>query len=75
MKRTEKGKVDQHKLPDIWKWLVCPKTHSRLVYDAQTSELVSLAARLAYPVRSGIPVLLVEEAREIDDCAFLNYAS
>lgn len=73
--KQKKAKSVETDTPSVWKWLVCPKTHSRLVYDAQTSELVSLSARLAYPVRSGIPVLLAEEAREIDDCTFLKYAS
>lgn len=74
-KKTAQAKSFKAEMPSVWKWLACPKTHSRLIYDAETSELVSLAARLAYPVRSGIPVLLVEEARELDDGSFLKYAS
>lgn len=71
----EKKSSKKMLIPSVWQLLVCPKTHARLVYDEQTSELVSLAARLAYPVRSGIPVLLVEEARELDEVSFQHYAS
>jgi uncharacterized protein YbaR (Trm112 family) len=46
--------------------LVCPQTQGRLHYDAVRGELVSRAARLAFPVRSGIPVMLIDEARRID---------
>jgi len=46
--------------------LVCPKTHSALSYDADKQELVSKAARLAFPIRNGIPVMLVDEARKLD---------
>lgn len=46
--------------------LVCPLTKSRLVWNAERSELVSSVAKLAYPVRDGIPVLLPSEARTID---------
>jgi uncharacterized protein len=46
--------------------LVCPLTHARLTYDAAAQELVSKAAHLAFPIRGGIPIMLVDEAREID---------
>ena len=46
--------------------LVCPVTHAVLTWDAERQELVSRSARLAFPVRDGIPVMLVAEAREID---------
>lgn len=46
--------------------LVCPQTHATLSYDAQRHELVSRAAHLAYPIRDGIPVMLVDEARKLD---------
>ena len=49
--------------------LVCPLTKSALRYDAERQELVSDNAKLAYPVREGIPILLVEEARSLDDNA------
>lgn len=47
--------------------LVCPLTKTNLIYDARAQELVSLAARLAYPVRQGIPIMLEEEARALSD--------
>ena len=46
--------------------LVCPQTQSRLSYDAERQELVSEAAGLAFPIRNGIPVMLVDEARALD---------
>ena len=46
--------------------LVCPITRTPLRWDAERSELVSEAAGIAYPVRNGIPVMLVEEARRLD---------
>lgn len=46
--------------------LVCPVTHAVLTYDLERQELVSKAAHLAFPIRDGIPVMLVSEAREID---------
>jgi len=45
--------------------LVCPLTQTVLEYDAQAQELVSRAANLAFPIRNGIPVMLVDEAREL----------
>lgn len=46
--------------------LVCPQTHGVLSYDSQTQELISKAAHLAYPIRNGIPIMLVDEARALD---------
>jgi len=46
--------------------LVCPVTKGPLVYDRQRQELISKAARLAYPIRDGIPVMLEEEARKLE---------
>ncbi len=46
--------------------LVCPVTKGPLVYDRERQELVSCSARLAYPIRDGIPVMLEEEARALD---------
>jgi uncharacterized protein len=46
--------------------LVCPVTKGPLVYDRERQELVSRTARLAYPIRDGIPIMLPEEARQID---------
>jgi uncharacterized protein len=46
--------------------LVCPVTQGVLRYDAERAELISPGARLAFPVRDGIPIMLVSEARQID---------
>ncbi|WP_050931915.1 Trm112 family protein [Aestuariivita boseongensis] len=46
--------------------LICPVTHQTLKYDAEKQELVSKAANLAFPIRDGIPVMLVDEARVLD---------
>ena len=46
--------------------LVCPVTNAVLTYDAERQELISKAAGLAYPIRDGIPIMLAEEAREIN---------
>ena len=45
--------------------LICPVTQTGLRYDAERQELVSEAAKLAYPIRDGIPVMLVDEARNL----------
>ncbi len=47
--------------------LVCPLTKSPLDYDAEAQELISRQARLAFPIRDGIPIMLVDEARRLDD--------
>ena len=46
--------------------LVCPQTKTRLHFDEAAQELISEAAKLAYPVRDGVPILLVSEARPLD---------
>ncbi|MGR3292236.1 MAG: Trm112 family protein [Paracoccaceae bacterium] len=46
--------------------LVCPQTHTTLTYDADRQELISKSANLAFPIRNGIPILLIDEARQID---------
>ena len=53
--------------PRLLEVLVCPVTHGPLVYDRAAGELISRAARLAYPVRDGIPIMLAEEARALED--------
>ncbi len=47
--------------------MICPVTQGGLTYDAEKQELVSRAAKLAFPIRDGIPVMLVDEARQLDD--------
>lgn len=58
---TQKAKTD----PKFLEMLICPVTRGPLDYDADNEELVSKRARLAYPVRDGIPVLIASEAREL----------
>ncbi|MBI1868767.1 MAG: Trm112 family protein [Methylocystis sp.] len=59
---TEPTRVD----PRLLEILVCPLTKTTLEYDAARQELISRSARLAYPIRDGIPIMLPEEARRID---------
>ena len=47
--------------------IVCPKTHTKLVLDEDRNELISNAAGLAFPIRNGIPILLIDQAREIQE--------
>ena len=53
--------------PKLLELLVCPLTKTTLDYDAVNNELVSRTAKLAYPIRDGIPIMLPEEARAIQD--------
>jgi uncharacterized protein YbaR (Trm112 family) len=52
--------------PKLLEILVCPLTKGPLEFDAARQELVSRAAKLAYPIRDGIPIMLPEEARPLD---------
>jgi uncharacterized protein YbaR (Trm112 family) len=58
----EPTKID----PRLLEILVCPLTKTTLEYDRARQELISRSARLAYPIRDGIPIMLPEEARQID---------
>ena len=62
MNATQSG-VD----PKLLEILVCPLTKGPLTLDAERNELVSKQANLAYPIRDDIPIMLVDEARQIDD--------
>ena len=53
--------------PKLLEILVCPLTKGPLDYDAIAQELISKSAGLAFPIRDGIPIMLIDEAREIDD--------
>ena len=53
--------------PRLLELLVCPLTKCRLDYDSEHQELISRGARLAYPIRDGIPIMLPEEARPLTD--------
>ena len=52
--------------PKLLEILVCPLTKATLEYDPVKQELISRSARLAYPIRDGIPIMLAEEARKLD---------
>lgn len=52
--------------PKLLEFLVCPLTKGPLEYDAAAQELISRQAGLAYPIRDGIPIMLVDEARQLD---------
>jgi uncharacterized protein len=60
---TSTGRID----PRLLQILVCPRTKTELVYDESRQELISRAARLAFPIRDGIPIMLEEEARQLDE--------
>ena len=53
--------------PRLLEILVCPVTHGTLEYDRVRGELISRGARLAYPIRDGVPIMLPEEARALED--------
>lgn len=52
--------------PKLLEILVCPLTKDELIYDSKAQELISKKAKLAYPIRDGIPIMLIEEARQIE---------
>jgi len=61
-RRPRTSEVD----PKLLEILVCPVTRERLEYDREAGELISKGAGLAYPIREGVPVMLPEEARELE---------
>jgi uncharacterized protein YbaR (Trm112 family) len=63
-RETETGRTVDPKLLEI---LVCPVTKTTLEYDRERQELISHAAKLAFPIRDGIPILLEEEARRLEE--------
>ena len=64
MESSERGSDIDAKLLEL---LVCPVSKQKLTYDRARQELVSAAAGLAFPIRDGIPIMLVDEARKLDD--------
>lgn len=60
--------MSEHKKPDprLLEMLVCPLTRAPLIYDTARNELISAKAGLAFPIRDGIPIMLVDEARPLD---------
>ena len=53
--------------PKLLEILVCPATKGALIYNRERQELISKQARLAYPIRDGIPIMLIDEARKLGD--------
>jgi uncharacterized protein len=62
MKASKAAEID----PKLLDLLVCPLTKGSLKYDREKNELISKSAKLAFPIRDGIPILLPSEAREIE---------
>ena len=52
--------------PRLLEVLVCPVTRGRLTYDRERNELISAGAKLAFPIRDGVPIMLAEDARALD---------
>ncbi|MFE9085177.1 Trm112 family protein [Brevundimonas sp. NPDC003935] len=52
--------------PRLLEVLVCPVTRGRLTYDRERNELISAGAKLAFPIRDGVPIMLAEDARSLD---------
>jgi uncharacterized protein len=61
------GDNRRHVDPRVLEFLVCPITKGTLEYDATRQELISRSARLAYPIRHGVPHMVPSEARHLDD--------
>ena len=61
--RPEPSRIDPHLL----ELLVCPLTKTTLEYDRQRQELISRAMRLAFPIKDGIPIMIEDEARQLED--------
>lgn len=68
MTENEGANMSDQKIdPRLLEILVCPQTKGPLVYDREKSELLSKKAGLAYPIRDGVPIMLIDEARALDD--------
>jgi uncharacterized protein YbaR (Trm112 family) len=67
---TQSQEADHPKAPlfdrHMLEALVCPQTHETLSYDVEAQELISKKANLAFPIRNGIPILLIDQARTLD---------
>jgi len=63
---SHSGDTKQRTARQFLEFLVCPVTRSTLEYDAEAQELISRSAGLAFPIRDGIPILLTDEARELE---------
>jgi uncharacterized protein len=69
---SDKGQPPRRADLRVLEMLVCPLTKTALSYDEVRQELISRAARLAYPIRDGIPVMMPDEARALDDDELRN---
>ncbi len=66
MKKKIKSDINvEQNLDELLKILICPKTGSKLLFDKTKNELISKKAKLAYPIRDNIPILLENEARKL----------
>lgn len=65
MSNTSEPSPKQTLDPMFLNVIVCPKTRTPLIYDRESHELISKKARLAYPIRDGVPILLPEDARKL----------
>ena len=65
MKKTRSDINVEQELEELLKILICPKTGSKLIFDKEKNELISEKAKLAYPIRDNIPILLLNEARKL----------
>lgn len=59
--------------PKLLEILVCPQTKGRLIYDKDHQELISPLAKCAYPIKDGIPIMLIDEARELTEDELLKH--
>ena len=67
MKKKTKSDINvEQNLNELLKILICPMTGSKLLFDKEKNELISKKAKLAYPIRDNIPILLENEARKIN---------
>ena len=66
---SEKGENREQKMvdPKLLEILVCPASKAPLVYDKTANELISKSAGLAFPIRNGVPILLIDEARQLEE--------
>ena len=66
---SEKGQNREQKMvdPKLLEILVCPLSKAPLVYDKMANELISKSAGLAFPIRNGVPILLIDEARQLEE--------
>jgi len=64
---SEEGAKEAEIDPRVLEILVCPQTKEPLTYNREKGELTSKAARLAYPIRDGVPIMLIDEARALSD--------